>query len=247
MSHFWTFVFIGALLATSPARAQEALPWSGADSALPDRSGRPFDGGDDLSGRDSGGLFSGGGQKPLQRVRSIPLPQARGGMGATVTASASPRESSPVLGYRRSKPQLSELTTDFPARMIYLNGKNISAVRDQQLEGVTVRIDAHGNVHISAPHYEVQESTHYRPLLPGDVPRVSKPSVPEDEPLLLGRQKKAEALPETQNGSNSSPVPPVPGEQKAMEESGAASGKDISTAKDKPSGANKPPAEGQKL
>jgi hypothetical protein len=140
-----------------------------------------------------GGLFGIGGQKPLQRVKGIPLPNRNQRFAANTAAGPvnSSYDSVPFTAMRRSKPSAGELTTDFPARMIYLNGKNISSVREQQLEGVSVRIDASGNVHISAPHYEVQESSQYRPLLPNEVPRVSKPSASNEPPLFQGRYSKA--------------------------------------------------------
>lgn len=236
------------VLFAQEARAQDLLSQPDGEAGVSERSGRSFDNSEDLSSRESSGLFSGGGSKPLQRVRSIPLPQARSNSGSWVTASASSKDSAPLMGYRRSKPQMSELTTDFPARMIYLNGKNISTVRDQKMEGVTVRIDANGNVHISAPHYEVQESTHYRPLLPRDVPRVSKPAAAAEEapPLLLGRQQKADPPLESQNPKNFGDVPPVQKEGDAAEgvegDSKAASPTQTSGG-----GINKSPAEGQKL
>lgn len=235
------------VLFAQEARAQELSSQPDGETGVSERSGRSFDNNDDLSSRESGGLFSGGGSKPLQRVRSIPLPQARSNSGAWVTASASSKDSAPLMGYRRSKPQMSELTTDFPARMIYLNGKNISTVRDQKMDGVTVRIDANGNVHISAPHYEVQESTHYRPLLPRDVPRVSKPAAAAEEtPLLLGRQQKADPPVESQNSKNFGDVPPVQKEVDAAE-GVQGDGKEASPAKAAGGGTNKSPAEGQKL
>lgn len=159
-----------------------------------------------------GGFLGIGGQRPMNRVNGIPLPTRGTRMAANSQGGgyqASSGDSFPVAGGRRSKAPVGDLTTDFPARMIYLNGKNISSVRDQQLDGVSVRIDANGNVHISAPHYEVQESMHYRPLLPSDIPKVAKPRVGRDAPLLQGRYSKPASKPVD---SVSGAVPPIEAE-----------------------------------
>jgi hypothetical protein len=179
-----------AIFQLDSSYAQELQP-----AAFPDaqeRSALPSDSTETINtGR--GGFLGLGGQKPLQRVKGIPLPSRpqRYAANTAVGQGNAPFDSAPMATSRRSKTISGDLTTDFPARMIYLNGRNISSVRDQQLEGVNVRIDAHGNVYISAPHYEVQESTHYRPLLPNEVPRVSKPSVSNEAPLLPGRYSKS--------------------------------------------------------
>lgn len=196
--------------------AQDFQPASASDAQ--ERSALPSDSTEMInSGR--GGFLGIGGQKPLQRVKGIPLPNRTQRYAANSAAGqgSSSYDSAPLMAPRRSKPISGELTTDFPARMIYLNGKNISSVRDQQLEGVTVRIDSKGNVHISAPHYEVQESSHYRPLLPTEVPRVSKPSVSNEAPLMPGRYSKSAAQPRQA-------VPPVESDDSVAEPEAASSG-----------------------
>jgi hypothetical protein len=50
------------------------------------------------------------------------------------------------------------------ARVIYLNGIDISSAKNQSLEQVNVRIDARGNVYIEAPQYEVQQESTFVPL-----------------------------------------------------------------------------------
>ena len=186
------------------------------------------------------------GEKKLQRMKSVPLPTARSSRPLFASAqTAGVREVNPSFPMRRSKPNVGELSTDFPARMIYLNGRNISSVREQQLEGVNVRIDANGNLHISAPHYEVQESTHYRPLLPRDVPRVSKPAPQNDEPLL-SRGERFSKSPAGGEGSNlTSPgaVPPVEVDEDA--ESGTAA--PAAPAKSASPSTNSTGADAQKL
>lgn len=41
---------------------------------------------------------------------------------------------------------------------VYINGVLVTGVRDQELDNVTVRLDAQGNVRITAPHYRVQRT-----------------------------------------------------------------------------------------
>ncbi|MDQ3234613.1 MAG: hypothetical protein M3Q07_22645 [Pseudobdellovibrionaceae bacterium] len=50
------------------------------------------------------------------------------------------------------------------ARVIYLNGADISSAKNQSLEQVNVRIDGRGNVYIEAPQYEVQQESTFVPL-----------------------------------------------------------------------------------
>jgi hypothetical protein len=73
-------------------------------------------------------------------------------------------------------------TTQYPPRSIMLNGVDISAVRGETLENVTVRIDETGNLELRAPHYEVGADTSFHPLLPTELPRVPKGRT---EPLNL--------------------------------------------------------------
>ena len=65
-------------------------------------------------------------------------------------------------------------TTRYPPRLIQLNGVDISAVRGETLENVTVRIDDAGNLELRAPHYDVGTDTSFHPLLPTELPRVPK-------------------------------------------------------------------------
>ena len=59
-------------------------------------------------------------------------------------------------------------------RQIYLNGVNISGSRGQNLYKVNVYIDPHGHIRISAPQYSVEEQESYHPLLPNEIPQLSK-------------------------------------------------------------------------
>jgi hypothetical protein len=64
------------------------------------------------------------------------------------------------------------------ARSIYLNGKDVSSARNQQLKRVDLRIDEDGNVFIEAPHYQINEEKTYAPLR-------SKPQLPIAKPQHL--------------------------------------------------------------
>ncbi len=59
--------------------------------------------------------------------------------------------------------------TSVPFRLVRLNGVNISGVRNQRMENVTVVIDEHGNLDVRAPHLEAVEDTAYVPLFPSRV------------------------------------------------------------------------------
>lgn len=203
-----TLTIVVSLMSVS-AMAQD-LQSDATQDAMQTAPSESASAGGESVGADQGG-FMGFGQKKMQRVKALPLPSSRSSRPLIASAqTAGMRDVNPSFPMKRSKPALGELSTDFPARMVYLNGRNISTVREQQLDGVSVRIDAHGNLHISAPHYEVQDSTHYRPLLPRDIPRVSKPAPQVDEPLLSrGRFSKSPAGGEGSNLSAPNAVPPV--------------------------------------
>lgn len=50
------------------------------------------------------------------------------------------------------------------ARSIFLNGKDISSARNEDLKNVEIRIDQHGDVFIIAPHYAVHEEETFTPF-----------------------------------------------------------------------------------
>jgi hypothetical protein len=50
------------------------------------------------------------------------------------------------------------------AKEVFLNGVDISSVKNQRLENVTISIDAKGDISIEAPHYQVHEQRSYEPL-----------------------------------------------------------------------------------
>jgi hypothetical protein len=49
-------------------------------------------------------------------------------------------------------------------RSLYLNGQNISSAYGEQLNGVDLYIDDHGDIFISAPQYQVIQESTQRPL-----------------------------------------------------------------------------------
>ncbi len=72
-------------------------------------------------------------------------------------------------------------------RSVFLNGKDISSARDQDLHHVEVRIDGTGNIFLEAEHYQVSEETQYTPLssyLPPNRPKegFATPSSPPQVP-----------------------------------------------------------------
>lgn len=92
------------------------------------------------------------------------------------------------------KVQGLEACTQFPARLVFLNGANISTVREQDLQNVSVTIDQNGNLHLKAAHYEVNTDSSYHPLLPSELPRLPKP-VPAPDGLPHARYSKETGRP----------------------------------------------------
>lgn len=80
-------------------------------------------------------------------------------------------------GMAPQRQQPSYETTRFPTRLVYLNGQNITATKNQTLENVSVRIDEMGNIHLTAPHYEIATDSSYHPLLPSELPRFPKDQI----------------------------------------------------------------------
>lgn len=120
----------------------------------------------------------------LRRVRSVPLPGRRASReGVERRPSEASRERAPQAaiatveaGYGVvRKPDVREaMVTYAPARSLLLNGVDISAVRGETLENVTVTIDDAGNIALVAPHYEVGNDTSFHPLLPTELPKLPK-------------------------------------------------------------------------
>jgi hypothetical protein len=59
---------------------------------------------------------------------------------------------------------LFTLTSEGLARSVFLNGTDISNLREQTLNQVTVRIDASGDIRIDAPHYQIQDQSRFHPI-----------------------------------------------------------------------------------
>jgi hypothetical protein len=49
-------------------------------------------------------------------------------------------------------------------RSVFMNGVDVSSSRNEDLRNVHLRIDEHGNIFITAPHYQVTESETFTPL-----------------------------------------------------------------------------------
>jgi hypothetical protein len=75
-------------------------------------------------------------------------------------------------------PSIESLTVLAPMRKITLNGVNISSLRNEELKGVRVKIDAEGNIDLIAPHYEVSSQSSFHPLFPSEMPKFQKEKVP---------------------------------------------------------------------
>lgn len=186
-------------------QAQDAFLEQRPDSAS--ALGSPSAGTTEDTNFSQGGFFGLGAQKPMKKVRGINLPeqQSKIGFSSAQQAQAQSPSAEFIQPRKFSKPDAGAPTTDFPARMVYLNGRNVSSVREQQLESVNVNIDANGNIHIMAPHYEVQESTHYRPLFAKDLPKFNKPTHSKaDSGATYSKEDSAVVSP-----TLDTPVPPI--------------------------------------
>ncbi|APJ04720.1 hypothetical protein [Silvanigrella aquatica] len=96
-------------------------------------------------------------------------------------------------------------TTFMSGRVIYLNGVNISSVKNQELENVNLHIDNNGNIYIDAPHYEIGVEQSYHPLMPSELPKFPKMEFRES-PVPNGVYSK-ETGKMLQNKSNSPILP----------------------------------------
>ena len=50
------------------------------------------------------------------------------------------------------------------AGKLFLNGTDITGIKNQDVQQVDIHIDEHGDIYISAPHYSVTEQASYLPL-----------------------------------------------------------------------------------
>ncbi len=97
-------------------------------------------------------------------------------------------------------------TTYMTGRVIYLNGVNISSVKNQELENVNIHIDNNGNINIDAPHYEIGVEQSYHPLMPSELPKFPKSDFRE-APVPKGVFSK-----ETGKMTSKEPMPVLPKE-----------------------------------
>ncbi|WP_130611592.1 hypothetical protein [Fluviispira sanaruensis] len=106
-------------------------------------------------------------------------------------------------------------STYMSGRIIFLNGVNISSVRNQDLENVTVRIDKNGNIQIEAPQYEVGVEQSYHPMMPGELPKFPKNEFP-DLPVPKGTYSKETGKPTRGLTLPKEFAPPVPASEQSM-------------------------------
>jgi hypothetical protein len=176
----WTLTF--AIVTTALPRSLALAQSNSEDRASAETNG------DGFASKDVEGNPKPPSGDKLKRVRAVPLP-GQGKLRTEKTGQVRTEEDSSeaedlFARGRNTNGNANSLisgnvkkpfnTTRFPPRFVYLNGKNISALKDEVLENVTVRIDSQGNINISAPHYEVQEQTSFHPLLPSELPKFPK-------------------------------------------------------------------------
>ncbi len=145
----------------------------------------------------------------VERVGVSPLPLRNQGFDNLPVGKIS--QDSEMVKFREAKRGSFE-TTYSPGRIIYLNGENISSVREQALENVTVHIDKSGNIHIEAPQYEVSADQSYHPLLPKELPQFKKENIYEKMPIPNGtysKQTGKSVVPEVQDTQHSAELPPT--------------------------------------
>lgn len=94
-------------------------------------------------------------------------------------------------------------------RSIYLNGVDISNAKEQDLEGVDIKIDQDGNLYITGSHYEVYQEESIPPLVPKKMLPPTHPahqkepknySLPKDDSTSLPTETKKKV----DNSGNSS-------------------------------------------
>lgn len=115
-------------------------------------------------------------------------------------------------GVAQQRMQPAYETTRFPSRMVYLNGQNITATKNQTLDNVTVRIDEMGNIHLTAPHYEIATDSSYHPLLPSELPRFPKDHIRIDglPQGVFSKDPQAARLDSGNTAPNPEPRMPLP-------------------------------------
>ncbi|KAB8028585.1 hypothetical protein [Fluviispira multicolorata] len=155
----------------------------------------------------------------IQRVGSAPIPIQTQNLEQMVMPSFTlpPRGGTIQPSTGAISKRMPYDSTYMSGRIIFLNGVNISSVKNQDLENVTVRIDKNGNINIEAPQYEVGVEQSYHPMMPNELPKFPKNEFSE-LPVPKGKYSK-----ETGKPSTMSPMlpkefaEPIPqGDQSAM-------------------------------
>ena len=121
----------------------------------------------------------------VERVGAVPLPTENFGV-FPIPQINEIKETIRMGSGKKSKFE----STNMPGRTLYMNGDNISSIRNQVLENVNVKIDQYGNIYIEAPQYEVASEQSYHPLLPKELPRFKKENVFEQMPIPQGTYSK---------------------------------------------------------
>jgi hypothetical protein len=121
----------------------------------------------------------------VERVGAIPLPSDNFAQ-MPVSQIA---QSQGNLEFKDNR-KLNYNSTYLTGRSIYLNGENISSIRDQELDNVNLKIDNNGNIFIEAQQYEVGTEQSYHPLLPKELPKFQKEKHFEQKNIPAGVYSK---------------------------------------------------------
>jgi hypothetical protein len=143
----------------------------------------------------------------LQRLGNAPLPLPAKSVELMVSPNINIQRPvgssvSPIPATPKKFPYDS---TIMAGRIIYLNGVNITSVRNQELENVNIHIDNNGNIYIEAPQYEVGTEQSFHPLMPSELPKFPKAQI-KDSPIPSGVYSKETGKLINQAGDNAQPI-----------------------------------------
>lgn len=127
----------------------------------------------------------------VQRVGSVPLPIPTQNIEMMAAPSVTIQKPQGIViqPAQISPKKLPYDTTFMMGKIIYLNGVNISTIKNQTLENVNLRIDNNGNIYIDAPQYEIGVEQSYHPLMPNELPKFPKSEL-QDSNLTKGTYSK---------------------------------------------------------
>lgn len=98
------------------------------------------------------------------------------------------------------------------SRSIFVNGIDVSSIKNQTLKKVDVYVDEHGNIYIQAPHYQVTEESSFIPL--SKYYQNHKPNIEHKpiRPLTTNKNNNTGAVPKSDNNQilNILPQPTTP-------------------------------------